>query len=740
MLASAAAVRLFGDGAAQPLLEAEHAPGRLMNLELAPLGCDPRKRASALHGVGEALGAESNLDALTLAGYSELAAGNAEAALETFRAVADARPDSLAAWEGVRSAAEALDQPVDMALACAQLGALCKDDARGASFWERAGLLLLERTEAHDDAEIALDRAFTRDPRCSKAFDKLFRRVRERNELGRMLGLIDKRLEVADDDKEISKLFWERARVLQKKGDNDGALAALENVTMLEPDHVGALALSGTISIQKGDFAGAAPIMARLSRNKEAPRQERLVSGITASEFFENKLNQPDKALEVLVDLHKEGLSTLAVRERLARAAAKSSSWQTAIEMFETLMEERDTPAGRIDAARLSLAIWRDKLKNTAGAQRAAQRILEEAPDDVEAIETVMQTNFDETFRMRMLARGKQHLVESLQRDPFDADRVDLLARMAAVQGDPTLRQAAQGVLVALGKSDRSTEDSLAQLDQKVPHRPQRALDPQTLAEIADTSDAGPVPRLLLAAAETTAIALGPTLESLGVSRKNRVDKKGAPPIWQAVAEWMGALGFEVEFELYVGGRDPDGVQGVIVGEVPALVVGERVDASLAPVARAALAREVFTLRRYALPSLRTKDDAAIASVVIALCNELGAAIPKPPYPIYVQIAPIIKKELSRRVRKAATDLAHEVARSGQDPIEWVAAARRSCDRMGALAAGDVSIVLSDILERPRNDLSTSIRESERAMQLMRFVLSPGYLDLRRKIGMVGSR
>lgn len=737
MLASAAVVRLLDQPEeAHALLVAEHPEGKLMNLELAPFGSDPRKRASVLHGLGDTLGTDAHLDALTLAGFSDLALGRAEPALETFRAVVDVRPDSMSAWEGVRAAAELLDQPVDVALACAQLGALSKDDARGAAFWEKAGLLLLERTDAHDDAEIALDRAFTRDPRSAKAFDKLFRRVRARKEHDKMLELIERRLDVADDDVEIAKLFWERARVLQQRGDSDGALAALENVTMLEPDHVGALALSGTICIQKGDFAGAAPIMARLSRNKEAPRQERLVSGITACEFFENKLNQPDRALEVLMDLQKDGLSTLAVRERLARAAAKTGAWQPAIEMFETLMQERDTASGRIEAARLSLAIWRDKVRNPAGAQKAAQKILEESPDDVEAIETVMQTNFDETFRTRMLARGKQHLVDALQKDPLDADRVDLLSRIASVQGDLGLRQATQGVLVALGRSDRALEDALVQLDQKIPGRPQRALDPQALSEIADPGDAGPVPRLLLASAETTALALGPTLDMLKVGRKQRVDKKGSPPIWVAVAEWMGALGFEVDFELYVGGDDPNGIQGVIVGEMPALVVGSGITPPLGAAARSALAREVFALRRYALPSLRTSDDAAIASVVVALCNEIGAAIPRPPYAIYPSIASAVKKEISRRVKKSASDVANEVARSRQDPIEWVVAARRSCDRMAAIAAGDVSIVLSDMLGEPRQSLMTSLRDSERAMSLLRFVLSPGYLELRRKLGM----
>ena len=73
---------------------------------------------------------------------------------------------------------------------------------------------------------------------------------------------------------------------------------------------------------------------------------------------------------------------------------------------------------------------------------------------------------------------------------------------------------------------------------------------------------------------------------------------------------------------------------------------------------------------------------------------------------------------------------------SGQDPKEWASAARRSIDRMAAIAAGDVSLVLSDVLKAPRNDVAPLVRENERAKSLLTFVLSPGYLELRKKLGM----
>ena len=48
------------------------------------------------------------------------------------------------------------------------------------------------------------------------------------------------------------------------------------------------------------------------------------VSGIAAVDLYENRLGRVDKALDVLITLHRSGLSTLPVRERLARSAARS--------------------------------------------------------------------------------------------------------------------------------------------------------------------------------------------------------------------------------------------------------------------------------------------------------------------------------------------------------------------------------------------------------------------------------
>jgi hypothetical protein len=107
-----------------------------------------------------------------------------------------------------------------------------------------------------------------------------------------------------------------------------------------------------------------------------------------------------------------------------------------------------------------------------------------------------------------------------------------------------------------------------------------------------------------------------------------------------------------------------------------------------------------------------------------------------PGYAVYAEVSRAVHKEISRKVKKNAQAAAAEVAQSGQDPKGWAAFARRSVDRMAALAAGDVSHVIADMLNLPRHQLAAAIRESDRALSLLRFVLSPGYLELRRQLGM----
>ena len=487
--------------------------------------------------------------------------GDADAALAAFRVVTEAYPEEVIGWEGLRVAGDVIGDRGVVAEASACLGDAVDDDARGAELWEESAFILIDELGDEARGEFALSRCIARDICRGKAFDKLFRLVRARKDGARLLELIGLRLEVAEDPEEIAKLYWERARVLREAGDRDGALTALENVTLLEPDHVGALALSGEIYLTSGKLPEAAEKLARLSTLSDAPVKQRLMSGVAAVDIYENKLKESDKALEVLDGLYRAGLSTLPVRERLARAAAKTESWQKATEVLEQLMAERETKEGRIEAARLAMVIHRDRLDDPSGAGDAVSRLLLEAPDDGEGLDLVLSGALPEV-EAPLLRAGQDALVEALVRDPLDAERVDRLARIAAHINNAPLRQAALGSLVALGEGSAEIDRELSILDQRVAHVPQIVIDPRALPDLCDAEDAGPIAELVLAMATTFSEALGPNLSSFGVGRKERVDPRSGLPVRNEIAAWAGALGIG-DFEVYVGGPDDQGIFGV---------------------------------------------------------------------------------------------------------------------------------------------------------------------------------
>ncbi|HTA94058.1 MAG TPA: tetratricopeptide repeat protein [Polyangiaceae bacterium] len=729
--ASAALVsQLSGEGSHAPLDSAEPA-AKLTNLELATPGSDPRRRAHALLDVGLNLGEESLGVVTALAGYNQLAYGDTSAALESFRQVVEAHPEELMGWEGLRTAAEAVGDRATLAEACAALGDAVSDASSGSQLWEQAASILLDEFKDRTRGEFALSRAVERDVRRFTAFDRLFRMVRERKDAPRLLELVARRLDVAEDPEEIAKLFWERARVLRSSGDREGALAALENVRMLEPEHVGALALSGEIYITLGRFAEAAENLARLGALDEAPAQQRLMSGIAAVDLYENKLDDAYAALDVLSNLHRSGLSTLPVRERLARAAARAEAWDQATEALELLMNERETSAGRIEAARLAMVIYRDRLKQKGRAQAATSKLLGELPDDGEALDLVLGDAFPKNVATALLERGLGRLTQTLLQNPMDTERVERLSRMASFLGRAPLRQASLGALIALGVSSEAVEQELVRIDQRVAHVPRIAIDDRALPDLADPEDHGPIGDLMRAIATTICEELGPSLAAFGVGKKERVDPRLGLPVRNEIAAWAGALGLG-EFELYVGGRDPDAVIG-IASEVPALLLGSAVMAPLAPRHRQAVARELFALRR-GTTVLRHRESAEIGALVVAACRLGKVELPSPAYAMLSEFQRLLGKAPGR-VRRLLPELARAVANSGQDPIAWSRAAISSLDRMAVIASGDVSWVLA-ANGRERGAQGLSDESAARAKRLLSFVLSPGYLELRDQLGM----
>jgi tetratricopeptide (TPR) repeat protein len=524
--------------------------------------------------------------------------------------------------------------------------------------------------------------------------------------------------------------------VLREKGDQDGALAALEHVTMLEPDHIGALALLGEINIRRGNFEQAAVSLGRLAVLDAAPAKNRVTAGVAAVDLYENKLNQFDKAPEVLLALHRAKLSTLPVRERLARAAARTGSWKEATAILEELMQERPTSDGRVEAARLAMAIHRDRLNDPQGAARAVVKLLEESPIDGEALEMLLQTEHAADVRERLLTAARKALVESLQARPTELPAVRRLVKVSRALADDALQQAALGMLVSLGAADAQAEGAFTQLASRNVRSPQIAIGETMLRSILAPGDDGPIADLFALLGPTLAEAFGPNLQACGVGRRDRVDPRSGLALRNEVAAWAGAFGVK-EFDLYVGGKDPLAVQG-IPGETPALVVGAGVNAPLSAMTRGRVARELLAMAR-GTTVVRTRDDITVAAIVVAACGQAELKVDHPPYAVLAEVERLLGKAMARKTRKLLPDICRALVSGNSDARAWSKRALASQDRIAVVASGDPAVVLGEVLGTSPEKLGAAVKGNARAEELLRFVASPKYVEIRRALGLEGS-
>ncbi len=469
--------RLFADSITTPLLPSRTVEGRIFNLEASRPGCDPRRRCHSLNEFIPLLDESDVSIAQVLIAFNGLTAGLIEDALGLFKSIISIDPRNLGAWEGLRLAARLCHDFKWMAEACEALANNYSDPSVAAEFFEEAANIWLDELKDESRGERALALSVERDIQRFSAFDRLFRRVRETNDGPRLLELIDARLDVSDDVEELVKLHWERARVLRAIGDRDAALLALENVTLLEPDHVGALALAAEISIASNRYAEAAKCLNRLARLESAPNKQRLMSGIAAADLYESKLNLPELSVSVLLVLDGAELGTLAVRERLARAAARSENWDLAGEILTGLAETRESSVGRVEAARLALSIYRDRLSTPAQALLAIQRIFSEIPGDTEAIEFITEQPFSPEHNQELCEQARDALRLRLLEEPIDAESIDRLAVLAAILEDAPLRQVCLGALVSLDAGTPDMVQELAMLGSRSARLPSIALD-----------------------------------------------------------------------------------------------------------------------------------------------------------------------------------------------------------------------------------------------------------------------
>ena len=190
------------------------------------------------------------------------------------------------------------------------------------------------------------------------------------------------------------------------------------------------------------------------------------------------------------------------------------------------------------------------------------------------------------------------------------------------------------------------------------------------------------------AAGESTAALFGPSLESLGVGKRERVNAKGTPLAWIPVDKIARSLcGSHFGYELYAS---PNVEICVTAGN--ALVCGSAFADRLSPSLRFRVARRIALLRD-ALGPLEPIDDDELA-LFFAACARV-AELPMPPVLATLPASRVeeraraLGKPLARKERKALQAIGARMA-TLPPPGEWRQAILEGAARAALAVGGDL--------------------------------------------------
>ena len=176
----------------------------------------------------------------------------------------DERPDDLALWETLRSAARQAGEWPMVAQACERLAPFVEDSLRG-DLLEEAGVVRMDCLQQYQQAEDLFRRALEEDPTRDLAFRRLRDLFVAHEDAEALEVLVAERLALGGP-KDRPALLYERARLLRGFSDRPGALEVLDELFTTDPDHAGALALAAEVHVSLERWAEAVDCLQRLSK------------------------------------------------------------------------------------------------------------------------------------------------------------------------------------------------------------------------------------------------------------------------------------------------------------------------------------------------------------------------------------------------------------------------------------------------------------------------------------------
>ncbi|WP_437641489.1 protein kinase domain-containing protein [Sorangium sp. So ce854] len=319
-----------------------------------------------------------------------------------------------------------------------QLG-IVPDDKRREEILLAMGRVLLEQIGSPERARKAYERVLAIDPHHAGALESLAHVRAATGDAAAALSAIESLAATAKTAESRADLWIRAAKLLEEKGDRDGAIERYKMALDAQPHSPGASSALRAAYLARGDATSAVELIAREAEAAEGNLAKARLYGEMAL-LLRERLKDDARAAEAAtraVDLDPTSVLGLMISGDLAFEAGR---FLEAARHYESL-------ANRVDALPREQGLkllfrYVDALSKSGSSGKAigtVQALLALAPDDPAAISRAAKVNLD-AGRAREAAELYEGLVERFGAGLPERERADALLRLGEARlaaGDP---------------------------------------------------------------------------------------------------------------------------------------------------------------------------------------------------------------------------------------------------------------------------------------------------------------
>jgi tetratricopeptide (TPR) repeat protein len=691
--------------------------------------CDVVPDADALGARAKLAEGAAQIDWLIEHAETLEGAGRLPEAAEVVARALELDGGNLVALELVRRLARAGGDARSFAAATARLAADLRDDERAAALYREAAEAFGRAGDARAAAgawRAVLDRAPLDGDAFQHARELLRRLYVEERAPGALVELYSHRLEHVHDGDERVRLHLERGELYAGENDAEAAEADLRAALALEPASAEGLRRLATLVAARagGRDEGVALWSRYLENEQERGRRRHAVLALAELQEQGGRIDEAVHLYQEAIQLAPTPDETRAEHERLAQLLIRQRLWPQAVDELRRLAELAPDGPSRAAVEIRVATLFREGLSDPRAAVEALLRALRAEPLAMEALSRlvpladaghVLPIELDEKLERAVDAARASASAAPRSLLPYQA-----LTRLWSWRGDDDARLvAAQAEALVAHRAPPSREHAV---------EPAKELSSQAWDRIWPESARSVALEVWRAAADAAAVLYGPSLEQIGVGKKERINAKGTPLAWIPVDKIARALcGSQTAYELYAGPR-PD----TCLSTGLALVLGNAFADKLTPATRFRVARRIALMRERLQPL--DAIDAEELSVFFAACARV-AELPRPavltgvPEARVEERAKVLGKGLARKDRKALAAIGPRLGML-PSPAEFRAAVLEGAARAALAVAGDLPSALAE--------LGLTLDDAGLGEPLLLFAVSEDFRVLRREMGLKG--